>query len=300
MITHQDKGIIFDLDQTLVDTSSFQELRDKRNWNAIYQQIHDLEINPQVIKLLSDLSDHKWTIMVVSSSREEYVGWILEEIGNYFFDDYLGNAGATADSKADKYVEILDRNNIKIASAYSVGDSQLDIDAANKIGIASVGVSWWRNEFPENSDISSSSPIELLNYLEPNENREIVLKHATSNDLSVYSSEQGQLSVCRGAHPSTNGIEYHIAFVCLNCKIIYEPSDLLEQKKEIDSFIEIKIENQENSQSYRSLDDYLFIAFGKRFNEGPGWLMGKKARWFTQYSSKKFYCPSCKMLNEIF
>ena len=60
---YQQKGIIFDLDQTLVDTSAFEKLRQDRNWNAINERMDNLEVSPQILELyitLNNLIGRSW------------------------------------------------------------------------------------------------------------------------------------------------------------------------------------------------------------------------------------------------
>ena len=140
------EGIIFDLDQTLVDTSMFEKFREQRRWEDIYEQLDLLDISDEILELLFNLRLFHWKILVVSSAREEYVERILDKIcknsDQIFFDGFLGNAGKTAHSKSKKYEEILKSYNVKKAYAYAVGDMQIDIDAANILGIGSIGASW--------------------------------------------------------------------------------------------------------------------------------------------------------------
>ena len=189
---YQQKGIIFDLDQTLVDTSAFEKLRQDRNWNAINERMDNLEVSPQILELLYNLKQLDWKIMVVSSANENYVKRILDKIGDKLFDDFIGNAGANAFQKSIKYNQILKKNNVKKAFAYAVGDSQIDIDAANKLGIGALGAAWsdiWpklHNQYvppPDNCDIVFHTPRELLNHLKPD--RYMIFINAQDMDVLV-------------------------------------------------------------------------------------------------------------------
>ena len=86
---YQQKGIIFDLDQTLIDTSAFAKLRQDRNWNAINERMDNLEVSPQILELLYNLKQLDCKIMVVSSANENYIKRILDKIGDKLFDDFI-------------------------------------------------------------------------------------------------------------------------------------------------------------------------------------------------------------------
>ena len=174
MLLHQKKGIIFDLDQTLVDTSSFDLLRRERRWHEIYQRLDSLTISFEICDLLVNLMIDQWKVMVVSSAKEEYVQRILNLIINsgmnfydtkITFDEVIGNAGATALQKKEKFEAIMKSQNIHKSFAYSVGDRQIDIDAANLAGIISIGTSWWNNDPLNDCDLVVSSPEALFENL---------------------------------------------------------------------------------------------------------------------------------------
>ena len=208
-----------------------------------------------------------------------YSELIIDIIGNEFFEDYLGSAGRNAFEKSKKYEKILTKNHVKKAFAYAVGDRQMDIDAANNIGIGSIGVSWWENKTLKNCDLAPSKPDELFNYL----------RAYTEKELG------DRLIVCRAPYPTINGIQYYYAFICLDCKRVYQRDEMLKKyRKELSLLRDLEIENQGHSANV-SLDNYIYREYGCRLNEGPGWLLGGRKGWFTQNpGSINFYCLNCK------
>ncbi|MEC7859714.1 MAG: NIF family HAD-type phosphatase [Pseudomonadota bacterium] len=322
---YQQKGIIFDLDQTLVDTSAFEKLRQDRNWNAINERMDNLEVSPQILELLYNLKQLDWKIMVVSSANENYVKRILDKIGDKLFDDFIGNAGANAFQKSTKYNQILKKNNVKKAFAYAVGDSQIDIDAANKLGIGALGAAWsdiWpklHNQYvppPDNCDIVFHTPRELLNHLKPD--RYMIFINAQDmdvlvnvNDPILFSStgdnhlqkESGsRLMIFRSPYETKNRIQYHYAVVCLHCHTLFELKEIKsrcheELRKELNYKLKLLRELKVDQPSViwpLSLDEHLKEQHGHPFNIlSSNWILGEKAWFIQETGSIAFYCPEC-------
>ena len=66
------KAILFDLDMTLVDTSSLLELRKNRKWSQVYRNIPGTTLYPGVINLLKKLRSDGVKMGVVTNSPTKY------------------------------------------------------------------------------------------------------------------------------------------------------------------------------------------------------------------------------------
>lgn len=64
-------GIIFDLDMTLVDTSSLSSLREKRLWNRVYEKIPITTVFQDIINLIQSLKKF-YSLGIVTSSPGVY------------------------------------------------------------------------------------------------------------------------------------------------------------------------------------------------------------------------------------
>jgi len=171
VLFEEKKGIIFDLDQTLVDTSDFESLRDSRQWQKVYEEVKQLKISTEIIKLIISLNHYNWKIMVVSSAQEDYVNKVLDRMNecsgdktDYCIQNPICNAGKTAYQKRTKYQQMLEKHNIKLAFSYAVGDRQIDIDAANELGIVSIAANWFDDRSLGSYDLAFDSPNKLLDY----------------------------------------------------------------------------------------------------------------------------------------
>ncbi len=71
------KGIIFDLDMTLVDTSCFEELRNQRLWSQIYSNTKNTKIYDGISELVSELVKY-YKVGIVTSSPRTYAERIID------------------------------------------------------------------------------------------------------------------------------------------------------------------------------------------------------------------------------
>ena len=67
------KAIIFDLDQTLVDSRHIEHLRRSRQWSIVYQKIPAILAYDGINEVLSVTRDNGIKLAIVSSSPSSYV-----------------------------------------------------------------------------------------------------------------------------------------------------------------------------------------------------------------------------------
>ena len=134
-------GIIFDLDMTLVDTSSLLTMRDKRLWNQVYQNISKTKIYDGVLKLLDQLKERVKTGIVTSSPRT-YAIRVIDYHGLNI--PLLTAYHDTQKHKphADPILDGISKLGLKPHEVISIGDEEKDIIATNKAGAISVLVAW--------------------------------------------------------------------------------------------------------------------------------------------------------------
>ena len=87
-------NIIFDIDQTIVDSSSVEVYRSQRNWNAAYREIEAGNVKPYagIVELISEARQYGHQIAFVSTSRAEYCKKVLAKI-SIDPDKYCGLIG---------------------------------------------------------------------------------------------------------------------------------------------------------------------------------------------------------------
>ena len=133
--------IIFDLDQTLIDSYSIKHLRDSRQWKLVYSKIPTIYPFEGIDYLLSTLKGRVPLGIVTSSPRTycsriiEHNGWEIEIVVCYH-DTKKHKPHPDPILKA---IEHLDSQKERVLS---VGDESKDIIASNKAGVVSIAVMW--------------------------------------------------------------------------------------------------------------------------------------------------------------
>ena len=74
-------GVIFDLDQTIIDSSIAYEERKNRNWQNVYSLIPKMTPYHGVIKLIHTLLAYGIKVAIVTSSPRPYCEKILDYFG---------------------------------------------------------------------------------------------------------------------------------------------------------------------------------------------------------------------------
>lgn len=149
-------GIIFDLDQTLVDTKPVKKLRENRQWKMIYPKVNFLKPYTGVLTLLEKLNDNNIPIVIVTNSPRTYAEcivshWGFKVKGMVCYHDVV-NRKPHAEPML-KAIRILNTENYKIIS---IGDDYKDIISAKNANIVSVAALW-----------DSSDPIHLIRESNP-------------------------------------------------------------------------------------------------------------------------------------
>lgn len=133
--------IIFDLDQTLIDSSSVKLLRDRRKWNEVYPKIPQLLPYEGITELLQKLIG-RVPIGIVTSSPKSYCQRIINH-NNWCFDTVVCYHD-TSNHKPHpapilKAIESLECENKNVIS---IGDEAKDIIASRRAGVISIASLW--------------------------------------------------------------------------------------------------------------------------------------------------------------
>lgn len=103
------------------------------------QQIDQIKLFGWVGQLLLELKAGGTMIAVVSSNSAANIQWVLGPHAA-LVDHY--ETGSSLFGKSVKFKRVLKRLGVRPDEALSVGDEVRDIDAARRVGIASIGVAW--------------------------------------------------------------------------------------------------------------------------------------------------------------
>lgn len=141
-------GVIFDLDQTIIDSRIAYEERRNRNWSAVYALIPQMKPYYGVVKLIHKLLEYGIEVAIVTSSPRSYCERVL---------DFLGIRGVitvcyhdTEHHKPDPepILEAISRMvNQEGKWIIAIGDEDKDVVAAKSAGVISV-LANWGNYYP--------------------------------------------------------------------------------------------------------------------------------------------------------
>lgn len=151
--------IIFDFDQTMVDTSSLEHLRRNRNWSAVHREMRALEPYLGITDLLGSLVAAGQKIAIVTNSPrpvpEKYTQrqkWPVNCIIGY-------HDVRRRKPYPDSLTLALRRCGEDEAGSYHVGDRAQDTEAARAAGIVAIGAGWGSLELEE---LARSQPEQLF------------------------------------------------------------------------------------------------------------------------------------------
>jgi beta-phosphoglucomutase-like phosphatase (HAD superfamily) len=134
------KAVIFDFDQTIVDSSKIEYLRNNRDWTLIRSKLNLIALMEHFRDLYNLLKENNLKLCIISHSpREKYIKHILNHY-NLQFDLILGYEDLDGFLKPNSYIFkkavrklLLDENSI-----ISIGDHKNDIIASKNAGINAI------------------------------------------------------------------------------------------------------------------------------------------------------------------
>ena len=134
--------VIFDFDQTLVDTSSLASLRTARRWPEVNMRARSLSPYPGIAELLSDLAAWKQRLAIVTSSpsmiAEGFVSrydWPIDTVVGY-------HQVSRRKPHPEGLLVALQRGEADMATSLHVGDRPEDTEASHRAGLLAIGAGW--------------------------------------------------------------------------------------------------------------------------------------------------------------
>lgn len=134
--------VIFDFDQTLVDTSSVEHLRTARNWKAVMARASKLPVYDGVHELLNELHAGGETLAIVTKSPDMVASAFIREHG-WPINIVLGYHQVRAKKpNPEGLILAMQKAGASPAETYHVGDQPEDTQASRAAGVVALGSAW--------------------------------------------------------------------------------------------------------------------------------------------------------------
>ena len=158
-------GFIFDLDQTLFDTSSIEMDRKAKDWDSACKKAKFLHPYDGIIELIDRLRSLGIKICIVTSSPREYASILAKKIG--ISTEMVISYNDTTQHKpaVEPYFRAKQRLGIFEQCIVVVGDSNNDIIPGAELGMTTVMAGWGQSGDDNNANFFFKSPMELLKHL---------------------------------------------------------------------------------------------------------------------------------------
>ena len=138
-------SLIFDLDNTLVDTSLALSARSRRAWQEVYSLIPRFSLYDGMLELCDLIRSQNYNTCIVSTSPKRYV----EKVVRYFdlpFMNIIGYHDARIKPAPDALYLALRTMGAHPLETISFGDRSIDMIASNTAGIPSAACFWGSDE----------------------------------------------------------------------------------------------------------------------------------------------------------
>lgn len=151
------RAVVFDLDDTLIDTFALSAMRTSRRWKEAVSALHKTVAFPGVPELIRslDLAGVPWA--VVTTSVSFYANAVLAHHGLrpatlVAFHD------APAKPSPEPVAKALATLAVQPAEALAIGDSASDLAAYRAAGVRSVRAAWCVRSSPGDWDYHAAEP----------------------------------------------------------------------------------------------------------------------------------------------
>lgn len=148
-------GVIFDLDQTLLDTSTLAHLRDARKWSDIYPLIQHLTPTDAINQIIDFLNEKGVKIVVVTMSPSTYCSKIIQHCGWKITGQICYHDVSKRKPDPEAFSKAIKDFNLDATKTITVGDRDIDIKASNVLQIPSIACTWGS---PDKSLLLASNP----------------------------------------------------------------------------------------------------------------------------------------------
>ncbi|WP_053058267.1 HAD family hydrolase [Pedobacter sp. BMA] len=155
------KAVIFDLDQTLIDTSSIEHLRRAGSWQFAYEGVKKLNSYAGIDEFIHLLNQNSVDVFIITMSPSTYCSKVIERCkweisGTVCYHDVR----PLIKPHPEPFLKLIRDFKLDTQSLISAGDSAHDIVSSNKANVTSIACSWGSRD---TSNLLSASPTYVAN-----------------------------------------------------------------------------------------------------------------------------------------
>lgn len=136
------KGIIFDLDQTLVNSSALAQLRRSRNWQAVYSRLSEIEVYDGMTSLVESLSSNGLRLCIVTSSPKPYCTRVVEKFKFPITELVCYHDTKNRKPHPEPMLKALETIGLSKDQVIAIGDELKDVQSAKAAAIFNIACLW--------------------------------------------------------------------------------------------------------------------------------------------------------------
>jgi phosphoglycolate phosphatase-like HAD superfamily hydrolase len=136
--------VLFDLDNTLVDSLHLKALRDRRSWPAVYAQVPTIKLFDGIAEAWAELRERDVHLGVVTHSPRPYTTKVLAHVG-LEPDALVAYHDLRGKKKPSPFGYQQCAAGMDAACGVAVGDEENDLRAADAFGCRAAYAGWARN-----------------------------------------------------------------------------------------------------------------------------------------------------------
>lgn len=136
--------IVFDLDQTLVDTSHLEHLRNTKQWPTVFRRMLEVEAYPGIDDLLKELAELEHQLAIVTHSPRRCAEVVASARGWPISNQLMIGFHDMKKRKPDPSCLDIVMNRVGFVpdEVVHIGDRAHDTQASHAAGVISVGAAW--------------------------------------------------------------------------------------------------------------------------------------------------------------
>ncbi len=137
--------IIFDLDQTIVDSSIAEKYRSTRSWDKVYELIPNMSLYDGIYELISNLQKNGIKVAIVTSSPKPYCTKVLKHFNIKDVETVCYHDTYMHKPHPEPIIKLLELMKVNSEDAFSIGDDDKDITASLSANVRCGLALWGRN-----------------------------------------------------------------------------------------------------------------------------------------------------------